>query len=118
MGLCTEEKHGVLEIRLFGELDHHSSMQLREPMDLALSATCAKKVLYSLEELTFMDSSGISLLAHGAKIAKVLGAKVTVYVENEKHLAMFQMAKMDDFAQFITNRKELEQFWKSSMKRD
>ncbi len=116
MDILFEEWENGLIIRLRGELDHHSSIAAKERIELKLSCGCYQKILYSLEELSFMDSSGISLVANGCKIASVLGAKVFVYTENPKHKKIFLMAKMDEMAELTDNRKELDTKWKLSTK--
>lgn len=103
---------GRLTIQPKGELDHHSAVSAREEIDLAVSTGFYRQILYSLEELTFMDSSGISLIANGYKTASLLGAKVLVYTENPKYLKIFTLSKLDDLVQIISTRKDLLKLWK------
>lgn len=113
MDIIFEEQPNTLLIRLLGELDHHNSITAKERIDLKLSCGFYKQIVYSLEELSFMDSSGIGLLANGYKTAQTLGAKVSVYTQNPKYQKIFTMAKLEDLVQIITNRKDLTKVWKS-----
>lgn len=118
MDIFFEEANHTLQIILTGELDHHSSMGARERIALKLSTGYYRHIIYQMNALTFMDSSGIGLVANGCKIASVFGAKVYIYTENPKHLKIFTMAKMEELATLISTRKELETLWKSPTKCD
>lgn len=118
MDICFEEANQTLLIFLAGELDHHSSLTARERIGLKISTGCYRKIIYQLNGLTFMDSSGIGLVANGYKTAAVLGATVYLYTENPKHLKIFTMAKMDELVTLLTSRKELDVLWKSPTKCD
>lgn len=116
MDILFEEANQALTIFLSGELDHHNCISAKDRIGLKLSMGSYHKILYHLEGLTFMDSSGIGLIANGCKIASVFGAKVYLYTENEKHLKIFTMSNMQELAILISSRKELETLWKSPMK--
>ncbi len=116
MDILFEETNQALTIFLSGELDHHNCISAKDRIGLKLSMGNYRKILYHLTSLTFMDSSGIGLIANGCKIASIFGAKVYLYTENEKHLKIFTMSNMQELVTLISNRKELETIWKSSMK--
>nr|ABE97155.1 SpoIIAA [Pasteuria ramosa] len=52
----------VLVVRLSGELDHHTGKKLREVVDDALAKGEISDVVFNMEELTFMDSSGLGVM--------------------------------------------------------
>ncbi|MBO5409036.1 MAG: anti-sigma factor antagonist [Clostridia bacterium] len=112
MEIRFSEQERVLMIALFGELDHHNSITARERIDLKLSTGSYKKIIYSLSGLSFMDSSGIGLIANGCKTAAAIGAVVLVYTQNEKYLKMFQLAKLNELCRMIETEKELNTLWK------
>ena len=87
----------IITIYLKGELDHHTSIMAKERIDLKLSTSLQKDIIYDLRELTFMDSSGIGLIANGYKIARGFGGSVTVISDNEKYMKIFKMSKMEEF---------------------
>ncbi|MBQ7792037.1 MAG: anti-sigma F factor antagonist [Clostridia bacterium] len=118
MDILFEEANDTLKICLLGELDHHSCMGARERIGLKLSTGCYRNIIYHLEGLTFMDSSGIGLIANGCKIASIFNTKVYIYTKNPKHLKIFTLSKMDELATLLTSRKELEPLWKLPTKCD
>jgi len=45
-----------------GELDHHSAAGLREDIDEAMNAFHCRNLIFNMEKVTFMDSSGIGVI--------------------------------------------------------
>ncbi|WP_199912300.1 MULTISPECIES: anti-sigma F factor antagonist [unclassified Lysinibacillus] len=52
----------VLVIQLFGELDHHETEKVRSSISKAIFQGNVKYLIWNLEQLQFMDSSGIGLV--------------------------------------------------------
>ena len=57
-----EAKNSVLLIRLKGELDHHTAELLRQQAENAITQNEIKHIILNLEELDFMDSSGLGVI--------------------------------------------------------
>lgn len=57
-----EVKNDVLCIRLSGELDHHSADELREKATNAIESYGIRHIVLNLEQLSFMDSSGLGVI--------------------------------------------------------
>lgn len=55
-------KHDTLFIRLKGELDHHTSVELRERINILMGEYLVKNIVFNMKELLFMDSSGIGVI--------------------------------------------------------
>lgn len=55
-------KKDTLFIRLKGELDHHTSIELRERINILMSEYHIKNIVFNMKELGFMDSSGIGVI--------------------------------------------------------
>jgi stage II sporulation protein AA (anti-sigma F factor antagonist) len=55
-------KQDTLFIRLRGELDHHTSIELRERINILMNEYVVKNIVFNMQELTFMDSSGIGVI--------------------------------------------------------
>jgi len=49
-------------IRLFGELDHHAVEQIRAKISAAIFQGTVTTIIWNLEGLSFMDSSGVGLV--------------------------------------------------------
>ncbi|NLY46222.1 MAG: anti-sigma F factor antagonist [Tissierella sp.] len=51
-----------LIVKLKGELDHHTSEEVRKKIDKQYNGSSVSNIIMDLNELTFMDSSGIGLI--------------------------------------------------------
>ncbi|WLR43804.1 anti-sigma F factor antagonist [Bacillus carboniphilus] len=78
LSIELEVKKRVLCIRLSGELDHHSSEELRKQVSNAMVSTKVEHILLNLKELTFMDSSGLGVILGRYKEIKETGGEMVV----------------------------------------
>ena len=78
MEIKTHEKDGVLTVCLRGELDHHGAVTARQEIDAVIERTSPKKVVLSLGEVCFCDSSGLGLIMGRYKKAASVGATLAV----------------------------------------
>ena len=86
------QKQDVLLIRLKGELDHHSAKQLREKTDHYLQEKDVKHIVLNLEELTFMDSSGIGVILGRYKEVQRAGGEMVVCSISTPIKRLFEMS--------------------------
>ena len=63
----------LLYAYLAGEIDHHSSQQLRELIDAEVLSQTPEKLVLDFRGVTFMDSSGVGLILGRQRCARVLG---------------------------------------------
>ena len=112
MEILFEEQNDTLMILLRGELDHHNSIAGRERLTLKLSQKNYRRIIFHLEGLTFMDSSGISFIANGYKLASVFGTTTYVYTTHERYLRMLNLANMREIVTILSHGKELCKLWK------
>lgn len=63
---------------LYGEIDHHSAVKLREEIDCAVESSYPEVLVLDFGGVTFMDSSGIGLVMGRWKLMQALSGKVTI----------------------------------------
>lgn len=79
-----ELKENVLFIRLRGELDHHTSQELRQEVEEMMETKPVQNMVLNLEALQFMDSSGVGvILGRYKQIQKVQGEMIVVSVPED-----------------------------------
>lgn len=80
MGLHSkfDVKEDVLIVRLSGELDHHEAENLRKVWQDMLYNNPVKHVILNLQEVSFMDSSGIGVILGRYKEVLQLGGEMIV----------------------------------------
>lgn len=77
---------GTLYIKLIGEMDEYSATEIRQVCDRLIDGNAtAKKIIFNLSEVAFMDSTGIGFLIGRYKKAARLG--IAVFVENPNFAA-------------------------------
>lgn len=99
-------RENVLIIRLQGELDHHEATILREAWQNKLKEGTVQHVILNLEEVSFMDSSGIGVLLGRYKEILQLGGELVVCSVNPAIQRIFEMSGMFK----IIRLEENEQF--------
>lgn len=78
MKIKTFLKRGVLIVKIDGELDMHVADELRELVDQAVSTSGVKHILFNLERVNFIDSSGLGVILGRYKKICILGGKVLI----------------------------------------
>lgn len=67
-----------LIVRLKGELDHHTSSTFRQAVEKELEKEIIQNLVINMENLTFMDSSGIGAILGRYKQFRDRGGKVII----------------------------------------
>ncbi len=94
MGLSCSfiTKENVLIIRLNGELDHHEANILREKWQAQLQQNPIQHIVLNVEDLTFMDSSGIGVILGRYKEIIRTGGQMVVCSVHEPIKRIFEMS--------------------------
>lgn len=87
-----ERKQTVLLVRLNGELDHHTSEELKTKIELELEKNNIKHLVLNLEALSFMDSSGIGVILGRYKQIKQRHGEVIVCSISPQVKRLFEMS--------------------------
>jgi len=98
-------KENVLIVRLCGELDHHEAVLLREVWQKKLSDENVQHVILNLEEVTFMDSSGIGVLLGRYKEIVQLGGELVVCSINPAIERLFEMSGLFKIIRLAKNEQ-------------
>lgn len=85
-------KEDVLIVRLSGELDHHEASILREKWQKKLQESHIKHVVLNLEQVHFMDSSGIGVILGRYKEIARLGGEFVVCSIHPSIKRIFEMS--------------------------
>lgn len=99
-------KEDVLIVRLSGELDHHEAELLRKKWKKVMDKHKVKHVVLNLEEMTFMDSSGLGVVLGRYKEVLQLGGEMVVCSISPSVKRLFEMSGLFK----IVRLEENEQF--------
>ena len=90
--LCYEITRSALVVRLSGELDHSEAERIRGELDDLIRRNDARRLVFDLRELRFMDSSGIGLIIGRYKLMRRRGGSVAVFGSDARIDRIFEMA--------------------------
>ncbi|MBM7604499.1 stage II sporulation protein AA (anti-sigma F factor antagonist) [Metabacillus crassostreae] len=92
LAIELDVKKSVLCIRLSGELDHHAAEELRTKVTEVLAANQSKHIVLNLENLAFMDSSGLGVILGRYKQIKAMGGEMVVCAISPAVKRLFDMS--------------------------
>lgn len=76
MSLNVDLIDNFLIVKISGELDHHSCEEIRNRLDKEIMMKNPKNLVFDMESLNFMDSSGIGVIIGRYKKILLSGGKV------------------------------------------
>lgn len=87
-----EAESGVLTVSLIGEIDHHSAVAVRTEIDDKIRELSPEKTVLDLEQINFMDSSGLGLIMGRYALMQRLGGELTLKNPNNRIMKLFDMS--------------------------
>ena len=76
MSVKLKQEEDKLTALLIGEIDHHSSQEMRQEIDGCVGRTDYKLLILDFKDVTFMDSSGIGLVMGRWRAMQAVGGEV------------------------------------------
>ncbi len=96
-GFETRTRDGLFCVYLYGEIDHHSAVSLREELDRHLLRERPRRLVINLSRIEFMDSSGLGLLMGRYRLMRELGGTVALSAPNARVMKILRLAGMERF---------------------
>lgn len=84
MELNFKKKNKTIIILITGEIDHHTSKELRRQTESAFIQLGGRNIVFGFEHVTFMDSSGIGMLIGRYKQLQAVDGRIAIACANEK----------------------------------
>ena len=88
-GNCT------LNVKIRGDIDHHSAKGVREMIDEAIMSNKPRFVVLDLSSVDFMDSSGLGLILGRYTCASNIGARLILYKPTRRIKRILEMAGIE-----------------------
>lgn len=101
-----EIKDGVLEIKLSGEIDHHSAVSVRADIDSLIFENRPIKTVLDLSEISFMDSSGLGLIMGRYALMKDLSGSLSLRAPTAAVMKILTLAGMERIVKIEKPTKE------------
>ena len=78
MKIRLEYASGTLIAKIKGEIDHHTSNELRTVLDKEIMEKSIKNLVLDFDKVNFMDSSGIGVIVGRYKKIDALGGQLMI----------------------------------------
>lgn len=85
----------TLNVKIRGDIDHHSAKRVRERIDEAILSERPRFVVLDLSNVDFMDSSGLGLVLGRYTKALDIGAKLIIYKPTRRIKRILEMAGIE-----------------------
>ena len=96
----------VLEIKLTGEIDHHSAVNVLSEIDALIFDLCPQRVVLDLSEISFMDSSGLGLIMGRYALIKDFGGSLSLRAPTVAVMKILSLAGMERMIKIEKSIKE------------
>ncbi|TYR82527.1 anti-sigma F factor antagonist [Priestia megaterium] len=100
LSIELELKQNVLLVRLSGELDHHTADHLRTKITDTLEQEPITHLILNLENLSFMDSSGLGVILGRYKQVRNSGGEMVVCAVSPAIERLFDMSGLFKIIRF------------------
>jgi len=105
MKIQSMSQGDIQVLELSGELDYHSSPELREKLT-ELTAKQAPKILVNLGGVDYMDSSGIATFVEAFQKAKRYQGRLVLAALTATVRGVFEIAKLDSIFEITPTMAE------------
>ncbi len=92
MQVKFSNKGTTLIVKVFGELDHHSTEYIKQKIDGELIKSRTKNLVFDFSNVTFMDSSGIGVIMGRFKNIQKLNGKAAIVNVNGQVKRILEMS--------------------------
>ncbi len=92
-------------VELAGDVDLHSSPELREQLR-QITDRHPEKLVINLEAVPYMDSSGVATLVESLQRVKKYGGQLALVGLQSRVRSVFEIAKLTDIFQIADNEAE------------
>ena len=106
MRLSFETINQNLIVLFDGELDHHTSQEIRIEIDNEIDKNNCKNIIFDLSGMNFMDSSGIGVVIGRYKKVNKLGGQAAVVNLSGRVEKIFRMSGLFNIVKHFENKQQ------------
>ncbi|MDZ4179533.1 MAG: STAS domain-containing protein [Coriobacteriia bacterium] len=109
LDISTENVGASCTLVLSGEVDVYTSPRLKQELADVVDAGCVQ-VVVDLENLSFIDSSGLGVLVSGLRRVKDKGGTLRLVCTKDGILKIFRITGLDKVFAVFANVEEAREF--------
>lgn len=106
MNVEFKQSGNKMRVLLKGEIDHHTARKLCETIDFKISVEKPHLVLLDFSNVTFMDSSGLAVVAGRKKLCDRFNIEIYVTNISGHPKKILKMAGADKLIKFLEEQNE------------
>lgn len=115
IGISVQTSGEYLFASLTGELDQSTAHQVKTRLTTAITAQDVRHIVFNLQGLTFMDSSGIGIILGRYNQVKQIGGKVFVFGMNPTVNKVFHMAGLAQIITIIDDEQQIIEMFEEAI---
>lgn len=101
----VKTENGIAIVKVVGAVDMHSSPGLRSELLKVLNGKLSA-VVVNLEEVPFMDSSGLATLVEALQVTRQKNVKLKLVNLSPRVWSVFKIARLDTIFEIFDNEAE------------
>ncbi len=109
LDIKTAQTDETCVMTLGGEVDVYTAPRLKEALVAEIEAGCAR-VVVDLEEVEFIDSSGLGVLVGGLRRAKERDGTIRLVCTRDNILKIFRITGLDKVFAIFSTLEEAREF--------
>ena len=99
----------IVIIRLSGELDHYVVEKIRPQVSLLIIQGIVEHIIWSFDNVLFMDSAGIGFILGRAKEMNVLDRKMTILNPSRTIAKILSLSGLGEYIYYMSEEEALQQ---------
>ena len=96
----------LLIVKINGDIDHHSCEEIRSKIDKEIASRNPKSILFDMDQVGFMDSSGIGVLIGRYKLIANGGGKAGMINVKPQVKRLCEICGLQKIIQIYPNKKQ------------
>lgn len=109
LDIVTEQTDGICVMSLTGEVDVYTAPRLKETLIDQIESGCAR-IIVDLENISFIDSSGLGVLVGGLRRAKEHDGAIRLVCTRDNVLKIFRITGLDKVFPIFSDAAEAREF--------
>ena len=98
----------ALIVFLQGEIDQHSTIELKQKIDIEIEQCSKKNIIFNLKDVSLMDSSGIGLIVGRYKLTNSLGGTTILCNANTTVNKMIELSGISKVIKSFNSLQDAE----------
>lgn len=109
LGIATERDGNVCSMKLTGEVDVYTAPRLKEELIAVVQSGCSN-VIVNMEDVGFIDSSGLGVLVSALRRARERDGVVRIVCTRDNILKIFRITGLDKVFPIFADAEEASRF--------